>query len=202
MGASHESRVTLQKLLSRASALLQNKGFNALTFQELADAIGIRKASVHHYFSTKQDLATALIKDYQDRFVLWSKDVEGLEVSEKLEAYFAMIWAISAKGKNICPGGALSLDWKSLSEEAQGELQKFLALHQNFLKQLLEEGRRSKKFSGVGESVDALASMLGASLQGTLQLARMSADPKKHFDKIVAELRGVLGVQAGKGSQT
>jgi TetR/AcrR family transcriptional repressor of nem operon len=95
--ARSEQMDTSRKLLQRAQILLQTKGFNALSFQELADAIGIRKASVYHHFSTKQDLAVAAIRDYAQRFEEWARGVEGKSPTERLESYFEMLWSVTAK---------------------------------------------------------------------------------------------------------
>jgi TetR/AcrR family transcriptional repressor of nem operon len=195
MSASVATKGTSQKLLQRAQQLLQSKGFNALSFQELADAIGIRKASVHHYFATKQDLAVAVLKDYQTRFEKWSVDIVDLGPLGRLDAYFDMLWAVTEKGKMVCPGGALCMDWKGLSSSSQRELENLLSLHRDFLKRMLDDGRQSGAFPNASGDSEALVALIGSAMQGGLQLGRISADPSKYFARLQSEIKRVLGVK-------
>ena len=41
---------TRDLLLLEAQKLLQNRGYDSFSFQDLADKVGIRKASVHSHF--------------------------------------------------------------------------------------------------------------------------------------------------------
>ncbi len=51
-----------EKLLDAAEALVQSRGLNGVTFQDLADAVGLRKPSVFHHIRNKEELASALIE--------------------------------------------------------------------------------------------------------------------------------------------
>ena len=46
--------------MTAARAMVQARGYNSLSFRELAKEIGIKSASVHYYFPTKGDLGAAL----------------------------------------------------------------------------------------------------------------------------------------------
>ena len=52
---------TREQLLAAAADLLQRVGYASFSFRDLADAVGIRAASVHYHFPTKADLGLALV---------------------------------------------------------------------------------------------------------------------------------------------
>ena len=52
---------TREQLLTVAADLLQRVGYASFSFRDLADAVGIRAASVHYHFPTKADLGLALV---------------------------------------------------------------------------------------------------------------------------------------------
>ena len=68
MGMSSGSTDTRTRILDVAQDLIQRKGLNAMSFQDLSDAVGIRKPSVHHHFSTKAEMVRALLDRYQIEF--------------------------------------------------------------------------------------------------------------------------------------
>ena len=40
--------------------MVQDRGLNAVSFQDLADAVGLRKPSVFHHFKNKEELYASL----------------------------------------------------------------------------------------------------------------------------------------------
>ena len=83
-----------QMLAAREEAIIQNvnrllaeKGFDAMTVDEVAAAVGIAKASLYKHFPSKEDLAAAAMVRVMRRaqqFLLGIDD--GLPVQEKLKA--------------------------------------------------------------------------------------------------------------------
>lgn len=51
-------------LLDHAEKAARERGFDAFSYADLAAAVGIRKASIHHHFPRKADLALALVERY------------------------------------------------------------------------------------------------------------------------------------------
>ena len=47
---------------------MRRHGYSAFSYADLAVAVGIRKASIHHHFPTKADLAAALVAAYDIRY--------------------------------------------------------------------------------------------------------------------------------------
>ena len=51
---------TLDKLMDAAENSVRMRGYHAVSFRDLADELGIKSSSVHHYFPRKEDLAVAV----------------------------------------------------------------------------------------------------------------------------------------------
>ena len=59
---------TAEKILDLAERLIQTRGCSAFSYQDIADALKIRKASIHYHFQSKTDLVIAVIDRYAERF--------------------------------------------------------------------------------------------------------------------------------------
>ena len=57
----NDARDTRTRTLNAAQDLVQRRGLNAMTMQDLSNAVGIRKASVHHHFATKAEIVGACL---------------------------------------------------------------------------------------------------------------------------------------------
>ena len=55
---------TTTLLLNTAQGLIQTRGFNAFSYKDLAEAVGIRTASIHYHFPAKAELGVALMERY------------------------------------------------------------------------------------------------------------------------------------------
>ena len=80
---------TKQEILNAALELFSVQGFEATSVSQIADAVGIRKASLYSHFENKQAILDALVKDvlaqYGERSMFartdWEKDAEGLPLT-------------------------------------------------------------------------------------------------------------------------
>jgi TetR/AcrR family transcriptional regulator, transcriptional repressor for nem operon len=69
---SHNSvpeKDTKTPIMDAAQELIQRVGANAMSYQQISDTVGIRKASIHYYFPAKEDLIQALLERYSKFFL-------------------------------------------------------------------------------------------------------------------------------------
>src|SRR5215468_7490023 len=59
---------TAGKILDLAETLIQTRGYNAFSYQDIADALGVTKTSIHYHFESKTDLGVAVIERYAKNF--------------------------------------------------------------------------------------------------------------------------------------
>ncbi len=56
-----------EEILAVAEAHMRSGGYDAISFREIAAAIGIKSASVHYHFPQKRDLGAAVVRRYAER---------------------------------------------------------------------------------------------------------------------------------------
>src|SRR5215475_5786775 len=59
-----------QEILDVSEALIRTSGFNGFSTRDVAEAVGIKAASVHYHFPTKADIGVAVTQRYTERFLL------------------------------------------------------------------------------------------------------------------------------------
>ncbi|MFL6897289.1 TetR/AcrR family transcriptional regulator [Enterobacter roggenkampii] len=52
---------THDSLIELTDTLIQQNGYQGFSYADLADGLGIRKASIHYHFQTKTDLGACLL---------------------------------------------------------------------------------------------------------------------------------------------
>src|SRR5260370_31956766 len=57
---------TSDDILACARSLIVAGGYNGFSYADIADVVGIRKASIHHHFPSKVDLVRTLVARYRE----------------------------------------------------------------------------------------------------------------------------------------
>ena len=59
---------TAERALDVAERLVQERGFNGVSYADVAAELGVTKAALHYHFASKAELGEALIDRYATRF--------------------------------------------------------------------------------------------------------------------------------------
>ena len=192
-GSKEISSATAGLILDVAEELLQTRGFNAISYQDISDRVGIRKASIHHHFRAKAGLAAAVVRRYRGR---WSEFLAEVDETAggawaRLDRYLEPFRSTARHGDRACLCGVLGAEFASLAPAIQTEVRQFFADNETWIARLLEEGRRTGEFDFAGDATSE-AGVFFACLEGTLLVARACADPRR-FYAVVAQLKAGLG---------
>ena len=173
---------TKSDILDLAENLLLDRGFNGFSYANISSVLKIKNAAVHYYFPTKADLGVAIIQRARERFASWIQNerMVAKPTAEKLEAFFRQYLRFLEAGQQVCLGGALETDFKTLAPEMQVETQKFASDILVWMEGVLEEGREKQVFSFPGEARDQ-AILILSSLQGALQMTRAAGSSCLHL---------------------
>ena len=57
---------TADDILDCAQSLILAGGYNGFSYADIAEVVGIRKASIHHHFPSKVDLVRMLVLRYRE----------------------------------------------------------------------------------------------------------------------------------------
>ncbi|MCX5916358.1 MAG: TetR/AcrR family transcriptional regulator [Deltaproteobacteria bacterium] len=179
---------TKTEIIDLAENLLLDRGFNGFSYADISSVLGIKNAAVHYYFPSKSDLGIAIIQRAKERFAGWTRGerMAGRSAAEKLEAFFRLYLKFFEAGQQVCLGGALETDFKTLPADMQAETQKFASAFLVWMGEVLEEGRKRHLFSFPGEAKDQ-AILILSSLQGALQMTRAAEPSCLHL--AIAQIR-------------
>ena len=78
-----------EQILEAASDLLTTRSYSSFSYQDLSDRLGIRKASIHHHFPTKEALGVALTGRFLETYRSALEEIDRTHEGpwERLEAY-------------------------------------------------------------------------------------------------------------------
>lgn len=165
---------TADRILQTTNALLVERGYSAFSYADVAEAVKIRKASIHHHFPTKTTLVVAVLRAHRANL---RRGMEALDqnVSSpmlRLRQYFAF-WegCIADKTMSFCIGALLSAELPSLPEEVQAEVKQHFAVLTEWFEATLKAGSDAGELQ-LQHAAATEAQVLIASLHGAMLSAR------------------------------
>jgi TetR/AcrR family transcriptional regulator, transcriptional repressor for nem operon len=192
---------TRDKILNSAQSLIQTRSFEGFSFQDIADQVGIRKASLYHHFPSKDDVALAVLERATDWVRAQMAKTEKQEPNKRLDAYFDTFRIIHGKGERMCPGGSFGAVFGAVSPRVQAALHRFARVHLDLLEGIVREGMECGQFKIGDQRPRDVATQIAASVQGALLVSRITSDPYI-LDEVVAGVRHNLGYAHQDTSQT
>ena len=183
---------TKEKILDAAQDLIQTRSFHGFSFQDVADRVGIRKASLYHHFDSKDAVALAVLERSADWVRTQLTKVDGEDPAARLERYFEMFRAIHGKGERMCPGGSFASVFGGVSSSVQSTLHRFTKLHLDLLESIIREGVERGQFQIKDQRPRDVAMQIFAGVQGALMIGRLTGDAHV-IDAVAAEFRSYLG---------
>ena len=187
---------TAERILDLAERLIQTRGYNGFSYADIAQDLGIRKASLHHHFPTKSDLGRRLLERYHDRFLgaLAGIDARVKKPRARLQAYAGLYEGVLRDGERMCLCGMLAADFTTLPKAIREEVRRFFDVNEAWLAGVLADGRRDRSLK-VSGPVDAEARVLLDGFEGAMLVARTYGDPAR-FTSTARRLLAGLGIKA------
>lgn len=195
------SRNTRDVLMETATGQVRRQGYSGFSYADLAEAVGIRKASIHHHFPGKEDLGEALVDAYTDSFSLKLDEIrrESSDPLERLRLY-AGLYREGLARKEGCLCGVLASEIAMLPPRVQAGVRRFFAANLRWLEETLEQGRGVSLRHDVEPHREARTIL--SALQGAVFLA-LSTQEVSAFDAAVdGLLRGLRPSALGRAAAT
>jgi TetR/AcrR family transcriptional repressor of nem operon len=167
---------TAERLMDLAEAHTRRAGYGGFSFRDLAAEIGIKSASVHHYFPTKASMAAAVARRYADRFFAAVARRPSETAEDVVATYRSTFKAALDQDGLMCLFGVLTAEAGGLSPEMANEIR-------SFFRRCVED--LSQRIGG--PDAEARAFQVIATLEGGMMLARACRDIKA-FDLAAAGL--------------
>jgi len=160
------------EIAQKAIEVLAKRGFQATTIQEIADAAGLGKGTVYHYFKTKEEILSAVSEEILHEMErsfgaallridkpmekLSALIEEALRVTKDVEYLFIVyteLWLMNLRGDHYN-------DYMSVIKNLHKDLKKLTA-------GMIDEGKKQGLWNKDTDS-DALAAYLVASFDGVV----------------------------------
>ena len=167
---------TAKRILDIAERLVQEVGFNAFSYADIATELQLTKPALHYHFPNKASLGTAMITRYTSRFAaaLAALDAETTSPPVKLDGYAGLYLEV-LRNRRMCLCGMLAAEYQTLPEPMRTAVLAFFSHNETWLTRVLEQGRDDGSLHFTGPARDN-AQLLVSSLEGAMLLARPHAD--------------------------
>jgi TetR/AcrR family transcriptional regulator, transcriptional repressor for nem operon len=178
---------TKQRIMTAARLTVQDRGYGGLSFRELAKDVGIKSASIHHYFPTKGELGGALAERYTSDFAEYLDGLlgEGLDQETCIRKYTDVFRNTLLNENRMCLGGIMAAEHKELPVEVRTEVVKFSEMNVRWLIKVLSLGKSARVAT---KAIQRRALAIFAAIEGAQLVARSRGDVSA-YDEIVEAYR-------------
>ncbi|WP_050421010.1 TetR/AcrR family transcriptional regulator [Bradyrhizobium tropiciagri] len=170
---------TSGKILDVAQSLIVAGGYNGFSYADISDAIGIRKASIHHHFPTKAELVSALVDRYRQQTEQGLKALQGQSASpaDQLQSYVAF-WQTCIRDGSLpfCVCAMLAGEMPMLPEQVALRVRAHFHHLAAWLTSVLRAGAEQRLLR-LDKRPEDEAQMLMASVHGAMLSARAFDEP-------------------------
>jgi TetR/AcrR family transcriptional regulator, transcriptional repressor for nem operon len=181
---------TRQSILDAAETLILTRGYNGFSYKDIAEVVGIRKASIHHHFPSKVDLGAAFVDGYFHRFEQWREGVNDLSVAQKLAALLEMFKRVSNNAEKICPMGMLTAEYPTLPSIVQDSLRRLLGAMDQWLVQVLVQGQ-AEGYLRPAPDAPVMAKVIINAMSGSMKMARVFQDVDR-LEQVFSALKTMI----------
>jgi TetR/AcrR family transcriptional repressor of nem operon len=171
---------TAVRIRETAHDLIAERGYFGFSYADIADTVGISKASIHHHFPSKVDLVVATLKDHRLKLV---EAAGGLDQSvadplQRMKLY-VQFWAecVKSNSRPICIAALLSAELPSLPLEIQTEVQLHFKYLVAWIRTTLRDGSRSGAIH-LEQTAEVEAQSFVALVHGAMISARGLSSPE------------------------
>jgi len=175
---------TQNRILDSAMGLLQSRGYSAISYQDISDEVGIRKASIHYYYPSKGDLAEAVVHRYRGEVqdvIKASLEERGADYWGLLDDYFHAYLIFDEEPHKICLCGSLAGEYPVLPQRVQQEVDGFFADQLDWIVLIIGKLQDASLVNAEADK-KKLSGWVLSSMQGTLIIGRATGDMQRVFD--------------------
>ena len=130
-----------ERILVAATKIAQAHGYSGLNFRDLAEAVGIKAASIYHHFASKADLGAAVARQYweESAAALDAILAESANPIDCLRRYPDTFRKALEHGNRICLCSFMAAESDDLPETVTKEVQTFADVNVAWLSKVLSD---------------------------------------------------------------
>ncbi|MEL4014032.1 TetR/AcrR family transcriptional regulator [Dryocola clanedunensis] len=134
---------TYDNLLDLADTLIQENGYAGFSYADLAERMGIRKASIHHHFPSKTDLGLAYCDKKMAAFHKLKSQIDTLPAGKAQLLAYLEAFSDCVEKKQMCGVYAMLSDSNLFTPELQSAVSQLAQAELRILSDILENGRKA-----------------------------------------------------------
>lgn len=181
---------TRDAIVEKADALFYRTGFEATSFADIADEVGISRGNFYHHFKSKDAILDAVISLRLQRTAQMLDDWEAAATSPRESIVSFIRILIDNRAKIMahgCPVGTLCSELAKLDHASRGRAADIMALFRDWLE-------RQFRAYGAGAHAGRMALHLLTWSQGVAVMATTLRDPD-YIDREVRDIERWLDAQ-------
>jgi TetR/AcrR family transcriptional repressor of nem operon len=194
--------MTASKIVEAGHRLIVQRGYSGFSYADVSAAIDIRKASIHHHFPTKVELAIAVVRQSREMFdaEIGSLTTAGVDPLTQIGGYVGY-WerCIVDQSAPFCVAGMLGAELPSLPEALALEVRAHFANLTAWLVGVFRAGVKAKQLT-LSDPVETEAASFTALVYGAMLTARACRDPSL-FGTVMSSAMARI-VKGGKSVST
>lgn len=184
MAATSKGNVR-EAILVAAREAAMAYGYGGLNFRDLAEAVGVKAASINYHFATKAQLGEAVARRYWEDI---ARDLEAISTNarnpaEALQRYPSIFRLSLERDNRMCLSSFMATERDELPEPVLKEVQAFADVNTAWLREHLVAAELASPAEGESRARAIYAAVAGAQI-----IARSRADVKL-FDELIESYR-------------
>ncbi|MBA4025490.1 MAG: hypothetical protein C0482_24305 [Gordonia sp.] len=156
-GGSVRNSVMRERITDAAARLFQTRGINGVSMQEVAAEVGLSKASIYHYYASRDDLLRHVFGDWARGEVMRARAIAGSDEDAATKLTSFIRFHLNSLVEHL---DLYSLSFREESELPADVRDEFRALkreHDVLVRQIILEGVQARIFEPVDETLAAFA---------------------------------------------
>lgn len=159
-----------------ANKYIQKVGFNAFSYSDLADEIGIKKASIHYHFPSKIDLGIAYCHFKLNQLLeLETRINSHVSIEAKLLEY-GDFFIPCAENNEMCGIHSMLTDADSFSEDLQSAISQLVESELGIIEHIFKNDSDENLSRLTKVSDYELALIVNSTIKGALLMNRLSKE--------------------------
>src|SRR5262245_13702410 len=173
-----------EEILDVAEAMIRTAGFNGFSTREVAEAVGIKAASVHYHFPSKADMGIAVTGRYTDRFLEALGDPDRFKghPRQAVKLYVDSFRQALIRDGSLCLCAVLGAEIGGLPREVGGRTRIFFERNIEWLRKALTASSQISAAKAKAHAIHMLAALEGA------MILSISLDDNNTFESVAKSL--------------
>ncbi len=187
LAAAKEPSETVLEILDVAEEFVRTGGYHTASYRDIAERVGIKAASVHYHFPTKEDLGAAVMRRYAGKAVAFLGDPTDVSVSprELLLRHVSLFRAALVNTQRVCLGAQLLSESAGVPSVVREATREFVEVQIGWLRTVL-----LRQWPGETEKATATAWVMMCTMQGALS-ASLAVGGAEAFERVAKRIEAL-----------